>query len=118
MAFGSPPQTPDCFTIIKCKEAGKFKILISELKSGAVDDVKSKFETAVKDFIEKRFMDIFLDGDKVVHAIDLVIVSNKKADKASVRRSMLAPIKLKEERLLIIQKPNPLIIEDCAPLGQ
>lgn len=117
LRLDQPPASPDCLTILKC-EAGGYKILITELKSGDIDDVTPKFKTALEDFVGKRFKSIFMPSTVLAMDIQLICVQNRKSRKASVRAKFLKPIKFGDTKLLMLQKLSPLIIEDCQPVLQ
>jgi hypothetical protein len=115
--LAQPPATPDCLTVIKC-EKGRFKVLISELKSGDFEDVTPKFITALVDFMSIRFSSIFMPEGKVRFDLQLLCVQNRASRKSSVRKQMLNEIKWEGRKLFIIEVKSPFEVLDCAPIRQ
>ena len=68
-----PPKSPDCLITIKCYNTS-YKFCLVELKSGEFEmkSIIEKFETALIDFIGKRFPDILNDCYKSIELYAII----------------------------------------------
>ena len=82
LGLGVTPPSPDNLVVIKRGEK-KYCIYIVELKSVSktrslnAENIKKKFDTAVNDFMNERFSDIFNKADTKLTDITLWLVCNR-----------------------------------------
>ena len=118
------PSSVDCLILLKCFD-NDFVIYLIELKNikspkgFKVDNIFSKFETTIKNFMSKRFKDIFLNKRYTIKDLHLFFVTNpyRKSEKFRRKESTrmdfllsIKPFRFRGKKYQLEHKlPSPMI---------
>lgn len=114
------PKSPDCLVVQKCKHKHGYKVILVELKDFKssnnikLDSIKDKFYTALYDFMDYRFKDLFRD----ILGVQLILVTSnnhyKKKD-ISLKYDTLInnPIKWRNRPMLIRPAYSIVVLRNC-----
>lgn len=100
----NPPPSVDCLVLVKCNEENTYSMFLIELRNTKLTssvrpkDIKKKFDTAITDFIQNRFSDIFLNEKYYIAKINLYLVTDplqlvkKNLSEDEVRKYILGTV--------------------------
>lgn len=117
---GALDPSPDCIIVQKCRRTNVIRVTIVELKdykyssSVKLKDVLAKFNTAMNDFMNVRFRDLFKPVDE--YALYLVTSSNhyRKRDIGVKYEALLNfPIRRNGRKYLIRPEYSLLKLKSC-----
>ncbi|MCP4217118.1 MAG: hypothetical protein GY765_20900, partial [bacterium] len=117
------PPSVDCLIVVKCAD-GTFSIILVELKNikklkrVKKPNLRDKFKTTIKQFMEKRFKRIFMDEKHTIKSINLYFVARpfRNTDRASSLEreyALLGSFKFRKMTCEIVPKAPHPVIENC-----
>jgi hypothetical protein len=112
--FASPLPSVDCLIIVKCDSNQGYDFYLVELRNTKspsgfdVENIISKFQTVIEDFLSNRFGNIFLNSIYVINNLYLFFISNPYRFGNMTREEYDEIIKANAFRFKTIQLLKPL----------